>query len=95
MWIDETYRHLKSQGFHVDKAHIWDWRTLSRLFLALLALLYVWSMAFGWEVIKSGWHHLVGRRYRRGLMCDHHPEKGKDALPFRGDQHPELVQSHV
>ena len=66
MWADEMHRDLKSQGFHLDKTHIWDWRVLSRLFLALV-LLYVWSAATGTHVIKRGLRHLVDRRHRRDL----------------------------
>jgi len=66
MWADEMHRDLKSHGFHLDKTHIWDWRVLSRLFLAL-ALLYVWHVAVGTEVIKRGRRYWVDRRHRRTL----------------------------
>lgn len=66
MWTEEMHRDLKSHGFHLDKTHIRDWRVLSRLFLAL-ALLYVWHVATGTEVIKRGQRYLVDRRHRRTL----------------------------
>ncbi len=65
-WSDEMHRDLKSQGFHLDKTHIWDGRVLSRFFLALV-LLYVWSTTVGIDVIKRSLRYLVDRRHHRIL----------------------------
>ncbi len=66
MWTEEMHRDLKSHGFHLDKTHIRDGRVLVRLFLAL-ALLYVWHVAVGTNVIKRGQRYLVDRRHRHTL----------------------------
>jgi len=66
MWADEMHRDLKSQGFHLDKTHIRDWRVLSRLFLAVV-LLYVWLIALGTRIIKHGQRYLVDHPHRRDL----------------------------
>ena len=64
MWIEETFGDLKSNGFDLESTHLRHFLRLSRLTLAVV-LLYVWLVAFGSRVIKSGQRHLVDRRDRR------------------------------
>ena len=64
MWIEETFGDLKSNGFDLESTHLRHFLRLSRLTLAVI-LLYVWLLAFGSQVIKSGQRYLVDRRDRR------------------------------
>jgi hypothetical protein len=64
MWIEETFGDLKSNGFDLESTHLRHFLRLSRLTLAVV-LLYVWLVAFGSRVIKSGQRYLVDRRDRR------------------------------
>jgi hypothetical protein len=66
MWIEETFGDLKGNGFDLESTHLRHFLRLSRLTLAVV-LLYVWLVAFGSQVIKSGQRHLVDRRDRRDL----------------------------
>lgn len=64
MWIEETFGDLKGNGFDLESTHLRHFLRLSRLTLAVV-LLYVWLVAFGSRVIKSGQRYLVDRRDRR------------------------------
>jgi hypothetical protein len=64
MWIEETFADMKGNGFDLESTHLRHFLRLSRLTLAIV-LLYVWLVAFGSQVIKSGHRHLVDRRDRR------------------------------
>jgi hypothetical protein len=66
MWIEETFGDMKSNGFDLENTHLRHFLRLSRLTLAVI-LLYVWLVAFGSQVVKSGQRHLVDRRDRRDL----------------------------
>jgi hypothetical protein len=58
MWIEETFGDLKGNGFDLESTHLRHILRLSRLTLAVV-LLYVWLLAFGSHVIKSGQRHLL------------------------------------
>ena len=64
MWIEETFGDLKGNGFDLENTHLRHFLRLSRLTLAVV-LLYVWLVAFGSQVIKSGQRVLVDRSDRR------------------------------
>ena len=64
MWIEATFGDLKRQGFDLESTHLRHFLRLSRLTLAVV-LLYVWLVAFGSRVIKTGQRHLVDRSDRR------------------------------
>ena len=64
MWVEETFGDLKSNGFDLESTHLRNFLRLSRLTLAVV-LLYVWLVAFGSQVIKSGQRRLVDRNDRR------------------------------
>lgn len=64
MWIEEMFGDFKGHGFDLQSTHLRHFLRLSRLTLAV-ALLYVWLLAFGSRVIKSGRRRLVDRNDRR------------------------------
>ena len=64
MWIEETFGDIQSNGFDLESTHLRNFLRLSRLTLAVF-LLYVWLLAFGSKVIKSGKRRLVDRSDRR------------------------------
>jgi hypothetical protein len=64
MWIEETFGDIKGNGFDLESTHLRNFLRLSRLTLAVF-LLYVWLLAFGSKVIKSGKRRLVDRSDRR------------------------------
>ena len=64
MWIEETFGDLKKNGFDLESTHLHHFLRLSRLTLAVV-LLYVWLVACGSQVIKSGQRSLVDRSDRR------------------------------
>jgi hypothetical protein len=66
MWIEEMFGDLKTHGFDLERTHLRHFMRLSRLTLAA-ALLYVWLVAFGSHVIKTGLRRLVDRADRRDL----------------------------
>lgn len=66
MWIEEMFGDMKRNGFDLESTHLRDADRLSRLTLAI-ALLYVWLLAYGSEIIQLGKQHLVDRRERRDL----------------------------
>ncbi len=66
MWIEEMFGDFKSNGADLEKSCLRHFQRLSRLTLAV-ALLYVWTVAFGSSIIKRGFRHLVDRVDRRDL----------------------------
>lgn len=66
MWIEEMFGDLKAHGFDLERTHLRHFMRLSRLTLAA-ALLYVWLVAFGSHVIKTGLRCQVDRVDRRDL----------------------------
>lgn len=66
MWIEELFAHLKGQGFDLESSHLRTFLHLSRLTLAV-ALLAVWLLAFGAELIQHGLRTQVDRSNRRDL----------------------------
>ena len=57
---------FKKHGFDLESTHLRHFRRLSRLTLAV-ALLYVWLVAYGSYVVKTGQRYLVDRSDRRDL----------------------------
>jgi len=66
MWIEEMFGDFKKHGFDLESTHLRHFLRLSRLTLAV-ALLYVWLVSFGSQVIKNGQRYLVDRSDRRDL----------------------------
>lgn len=66
MWIDETFRDLKEQGFHLDKSHLPFPDRLSRLILVIV-LCYIWLMQLGGWVVKAGLRPLIDCAKDRSL----------------------------
>jgi hypothetical protein len=66
MWIEEMFGDFKKHGFDLESTHLRHFLRLSRLTLAV-ALLYVWLVSFGSQVIKNGHRHRVDRSDRRDL----------------------------
>lgn len=66
MWLDEMFGDFKKHGFDLESSHLRHFLRLSRLTL-IVALLYVWLIAFGSYVIKRGQRCLVDRADRRDL----------------------------
>jgi hypothetical protein len=64
MWIEETFGDMKRNGFDLESTRLRHFLRLSRLTLAVV-LLYVWLVAFGSQVIKSGQRRFVDRSDRR------------------------------
>src|SRR4051794_9282989 len=53
MWIEEMFADFKGQGFDLESTRLRHFERLSRLTLAV-AMLYVWLVVYGAEVIKRG-----------------------------------------
>jgi hypothetical protein len=66
MWIEEMFGDFKQHGFGLESTHLRHFLRLSRLTLAV-ALLYVWLVSFGSQVVKRGLRRLVDRPDRRDL----------------------------
>jgi Transposase DDE domain len=66
MWIEEMFADFKRHGFDLESSHLHHFLRLSRLTL-LVALLYLWCVAFGAAIIKRGLRYLVDRSDRRDL----------------------------
>jgi Transposase DDE domain len=64
MWIEETFADFKGHGFDLESTQLRHFERLSRLTLAV-AMLYVWLMVYGAEVVKRGQRRLVDRSDRR------------------------------
>lgn len=66
MWIEEMFGDMKGHGFDLESTRLRHFLKLSRLTLAVV-LLYLWLIAFGSQIIKSGQRRLVDRNDRRDL----------------------------
>jgi Transposase DDE domain len=66
MWIEEMFADFKRHGFDLESTHLRHFSRLSRLTL-LVALLYLWCVAFGSSIIKRGLRFWVDRTDRRDL----------------------------
>ena len=66
MWIDEMFGDWKKNGFDLESTHLCHFLKLSRLTLAV-AVLYLWLVTSGSQVIKQGLRRLVDRADRRDL----------------------------
>lgn len=66
MWIEEMFGDFKANGADLEKSCLRHFQRLSRLTCAV-ALLYVWTVAFGTAIIKRGQRALVDRSDRRDL----------------------------
>lgn len=64
MWVEGMFADFKGHGFDLESTHLRHFGRLSRLTLAV-ALLYVWLVVYGAEVIKRGQRLLVDRSDRR------------------------------
>ena len=60
------FADFKRHGFDLESTHLRHFLRLSRLTL-LVALLYLWCIAFGTTIIKRGLRYLVDRTDRRDL----------------------------
>ena len=65
-WIEQLFGDLKGHGFDLEASHLDSSLKLSRLTLAVV-LLYIWLVARGGHLIKSGQRRLVDRADRRDL----------------------------
>lgn len=66
MWIEEMFGDFKANGADLERSCLRHFQRLSRLTFAV-ALLYVWTVAFGTAVVKRGLRPLVDRAERRDL----------------------------
>jgi hypothetical protein len=66
MWIEEMFADFKKHGFDLEATRLRHFLRLSRLTL-VVALAYLWLVAFGSSVIKRGLRYLVDRTKRRDL----------------------------
>jgi hypothetical protein len=64
MWIEGMFADFKGQGFELESTRLRRLGKLSRLTLAV-AMLYVWLVVYGAEVVKRGQRRLVDRSDRR------------------------------
>jgi Transposase DDE domain len=64
MWIEEMFADFKGHGFDLESTQLRHFERLSRLTLAV-AMLYVWLVMYGAEVLKRGHRRLVDRSDRR------------------------------
>jgi hypothetical protein len=63
MWIEEMFADFKGHGFDLESTRLRRFGRLSRLTLAV-AMLYVWLVVYGAEVVKRGQRRLVDRSDR-------------------------------
>ena len=70
MWIEEMFGDMKGHGFDLESSHLRHFMRLSRLTL-LVAILYVWLVTRGSQVIKGGQRRLVDRPDRMDLSVFH------------------------
>jgi len=59
-WIDQMFRDLKGQGFHLDQTRLEDPQRLDRLML-VLALIYCWLLDLGIWLDRLGLRRRVDR----------------------------------
>jgi hypothetical protein len=64
MWIEEMFADFKGHGFDLESTQLRSFARLSRLTLAV-AILYVWLVEHGAQVIKRGQRRMVDRSDRR------------------------------
>lgn len=64
MWIEGMFADFKGQGFDLESTRLRRFAKLSRLTLAV-AMVYVWLLKYGAEVVKRGQRRLVDRSDRR------------------------------
>ena len=64
MCIEEMFADFKGQGFDLESTRLRRFGGLSRLTLAV-AMLHVWLVLYGAEVVKRGQRRLVDRSDRR------------------------------
>jgi Transposase DDE domain len=64
MWIEEMFADFKGHGFDLESSQLRHFERLSRLTLAV-AMVYVWLVVYGAEVVKRGQRRLVDRSDRR------------------------------
>jgi Transposase DDE domain len=64
MWIEEMFGDFKGHGFDLESTRLRRFGRLSRLTLAV-AMLYVWLVEHGAQVIKGGQRRMVDRSDRR------------------------------
>ncbi len=64
MWVEEMFGDFKGHGFDLESTQLRRFGKLSRLTLAV-ALLYVWLVENGAQVIKRGRRRLIDRSDRR------------------------------
>jgi hypothetical protein len=64
MWIEEMFADFKGHGFDLQSTRLRRFGRLSRLTLAV-AMLYVWLVVYGAQVVKRGQRRLVDRSDRR------------------------------
>lgn len=65
-WIENLFGDLKGKGFDLESTRLQHFMRLSRLTL-IVAILYLWLLTTGADVIKNGQRSLVDRRDRRDL----------------------------
>lgn len=66
MWIEALFGDCKSNGFDIEVTRLQTLFPLNRLMFAI-ALLVVWLLAFGSQIVKNGQRSLVDRSDRRAL----------------------------
>ena len=66
MWIEEMFGDWKDHGWDIESTHLRHPDRFSRLVLAL-ALLYIWLVLWGADLIKAGCRAWVDRHDRRDL----------------------------
>lgn len=64
MWIEEMYGDMKGHGFDLEATHLRDTERIARLVMAV-CWVYVWFMALGSWVVKSGKRARVDVKSRR------------------------------
>jgi hypothetical protein len=64
MWVEEMFADFKGHGFDLESTQLRHFERLSRLTLAV-AMVYVWLVVYGAEVVKRGQRRLVDRSDRR------------------------------
>jgi hypothetical protein len=64
MWIEEMFADFKGHGLDLESTRLRRFGRLSRLTLAV-AMLYVWLVVYGAQVVKRGQRRLVDRSDRR------------------------------
>ena len=66
MWIEAFFGDCKGNGFDLEATRLKTPAALSRLVL-VVALLVIWFLSFGSQIVKNGQRYLVDRTDRRDL----------------------------